>query len=162
MEVLPDVLKSGLKVIFCGTAVGTKSAQVGAYYAGVGNQFWDILYKTGLTPYRLDPLEFQSLLNFGIGLTDLAKRKSGTDENISSSDFDIENFKSKIIKHSPKALAFNGKRAVKNFLGHAVEYGRQVEQIGKTIIFVLPSTSGAAHGYWDESFWIELAEFVNK
>ena len=162
MEVLPDVLKSGLKIVFCGTAVGTKSAQVGAYYAGVGNQFWNILYKTGLTSYRLDPLEFQSLLNFGIGLTDLAKRKFGTDKDIYSSEFDVNGFISKITKYSPKALAFNGKRAAEEYSGHQVDYGRQLDQIGRTLIFVLPSTSGAAHGYWDESSWIELAEFVNK
>jgi TDG/mug DNA glycosylase family protein len=40
MSVLPDVLKPGLKVVFCGTAVGNKSARASAYYAGRGNQFW--------------------------------------------------------------------------------------------------------------------------
>ena len=44
MVVLPDVLERGLKVVFCGTALGPTSAQVGAYYAGPGNQFWDVLF----------------------------------------------------------------------------------------------------------------------
>jgi TDG/mug DNA glycosylase family protein len=39
MTVLPDVLEPGLRVVFCGTAVGAMSTQVGAYYAGCGNQF---------------------------------------------------------------------------------------------------------------------------
>jgi double-stranded uracil-DNA glycosylase len=30
-----------LKVVFCGTAAGTQSAQAGTYYAGRGNYFWD-------------------------------------------------------------------------------------------------------------------------
>jgi TDG/mug DNA glycosylase family protein len=41
-----------------------------------------------------------------------------------------------------------------------VSYGCQPENIGKTAIFVLPSTSGSARGYWDESHWIDVAEFV--
>lgn len=39
MAILSDVLGPGLKVVFCGTAVGTRSVQTGAYYAGRGNQF---------------------------------------------------------------------------------------------------------------------------
>jgi TDG/mug DNA glycosylase family protein len=45
--VLPDLLQLGLKVVFCGTAVGDQSARRGAYYAGPGNQFWNILAETG-------------------------------------------------------------------------------------------------------------------
>lgn len=33
MDILPDVLKPGLKVVFCGTAAGNRSATNGAYYA---------------------------------------------------------------------------------------------------------------------------------
>jgi TDG/mug DNA glycosylase family protein len=71
MTVLPDVLQSNLKVVFCGTAVGTQSAQAGAYYAGRGNQFWDILFQVGLTPRRLEPHEFRSLPAYSITLQHL-------------------------------------------------------------------------------------------
>ena len=63
--VLPDVLERGLKVVFCGTAVGPTSAQVGAYYAGPGNQFWDVLFRLGVTPRWLRPDEFKTLLGYG-------------------------------------------------------------------------------------------------
>ena len=86
MSVLPDVLKPGLRVVFCGTAVGSKSARAGAYYAGRGNQFWSVLYRVGLTPRQLEPQEFRLLLQYGIGLTDLAKRRSGSDGVLSSSN----------------------------------------------------------------------------
>jgi G:T/U-mismatch repair DNA glycosylase len=33
MEVLPDVLKSGLRVVLCGTAVANKSTNDMVYYA---------------------------------------------------------------------------------------------------------------------------------
>jgi double-stranded uracil-DNA glycosylase len=60
-SILPDVLAPNLKVVFCGTAAGTQSAEVGAYYAGRGNKFWRTLYEIGLTPRQLAPHEFTSL-----------------------------------------------------------------------------------------------------
>jgi TDG/mug DNA glycosylase family protein len=160
MTVLPDVLQEGLKVVFCGTAVGDKSAQRGAYYAGPGNQFWEVLYRIGLTPRRLSPPEYPQLIVYGVGLTDLAKTKSGTDNKIGKGDFDVQLFSEKIRHYHPKAIAFNGKRAAETFLDRKVEYGKQNEKIGDVAIFVLPSTSGAARGFWDESYWRELAEFI--
>jgi len=46
------------------------------------------------------------------------------------------------------------------FASPSVEYGPQKEKIGLTALFVLPSTSGAACGFWDPRFWFQLAEFV--
>ncbi len=42
VAILPDVLQPDLRVIFCGTAAGTQSAQLGAYYTGRGNYFWEL------------------------------------------------------------------------------------------------------------------------
>ena len=164
MTVLPDVLEPGLMVVLCGTAAGTMSAQVGAYYSGRGNLFWEVLARTGLTPYKLDPHEFGTLPNYRIGLTDLVKIRSGSDKAISSSDFDIPRFCSKINKFTPKVVAFNGKTSAKVFFGYSVDCGgpRRDERLGETVIFVLPSTSAAARTYWDESHWRELAAFVDK
>jgi len=50
VDILPDVLKPGLKVVFCGTAAGNRSAKIKAYYAGRDNQFWAVLHRIGLTP----------------------------------------------------------------------------------------------------------------
>lgn len=160
---LPDVLEPGLTVVFCGTAAGTTSAQVRAYYAGQGNQFWETLFQTGLTPRKLDPSEFSTLPKYGIGLTDLAKTQSGSDKDISSSDFDILGFCSKINRFNPKMIAFNGKASARAFFGCSVDYGgpKHDERIGETSIFILPSTSAAARRFWDESHWRELADFVD-
>jgi len=160
-EVLPDVLEPGLRVVFCGTAVGATSARVRAYYAGPGNQFWRVLVKVGLTPRVLSPHEFWELPKCGIGLTDLAKQTSGSDADVSASEFDVDATREKIEMFAPKALAFNGKRAAEVFFSSAVEYGRQGQSTGGTAVFVLPSTSAAARGYWDESRWEELADFCS-
>jgi TDG/mug DNA glycosylase family protein len=158
--VLQDVLEPSLDVVFCGTAVGERSNVVGAYYAGTGNAFWGVLARVGLTPRVLAPAEFRDLPQYGIGLTDLVKQRAGVDARLASTDFDVEAFRTKIERYGPRAVAFNGKRAAQIALGRPVSYGRQVEKIGEAVVFVLPSTSGAARGFWDESYWREVATFV--
>jgi TDG/mug DNA glycosylase family protein len=39
VDKLPDYLALDLRVVFCGTAVSARSAEVGGYYAGPGNEF---------------------------------------------------------------------------------------------------------------------------
>jgi len=162
-HVLPDVLEPNLKVVFCGTAAGTASARVRAYYAGPNNKFWQTLYTIGLTPRQLRPEEYATLPQYGIGLTDLAKYTSGPDLNLSSRDFAVPPFEEKIRTLSPKVLCFNGKKAAKTFLGtDYVEFGALGKQIGETRLFVAPSTSGAANGHWDISYWQQLAEVCGR
>ena len=158
--VLADVLSLDLKIVFCGTAVGERSAKQGCYYVGPGNQFWPILRKLQLIPKNFQPEKFLELPKQGIGLTDLVKIRSANDRELGIDEFDIGGFRAKIEKFGPKVLAFNGKRAAEVFLKRPVTYGVQKEQIGDTLIFVLPSTSGAARGYWNENEWIQLATFL--
>lgn len=162
MGVLPDVLKPGLKVVFCGTAAGNRSAAVGAYYAGKGNRFWEVLHRIGLTPRRLRPEEYCCLLEYGLGLTDLVKTTSGNDNVLGKESFDIDGFRRRVEKVAPKAVAFHGKRAAMEFLGRPLHYGLQPESIGTSAVFVLPSTSGAARAYWDEEYWVEVANYVAR
>ena len=158
--ILPDILAPGLRIVFCGTAAGKVSAEKRAYYAGPGNRFWPTLYEIGLTPRRLEPAEFPKVLEFGIGLTDVAKAVSGADSDLPRHGFDAASLRRKINQLAPEALAFNGKRAAEEVFGRSVSYGREREKIGSTTVFVLPSTSGAARRYWDVSHWCALAEFV--
>lgn len=160
-DVLHDVLETGLDVVFCGTAVGTKSKENGAFFAGAGNKFWGTLFRAGLTDHVFVPEEYSRLLKFGVGLTDLIKSQSGPDSKISHTNDDNEILRNKILKYKPHILAFNGKKAAKLFFGSKkISYGEQNEKIGTTRIFVLPSTSGLASNYWNESYWIELGEEV--
>ena len=159
---LPDILRPGLDLVICGAAAGRRSAEVGAYYAGPGNKFWRILHETGLTPRLLPAEEFRSLPDFGIGLTDLAKTASGSDAEIPRGAWDADGLRRKVEAARPRILAFNGKNAAQRFLGRSrVGYGPQNERIGGTALFVLPSTSGAASGYWDPEPWHALARRIS-
>ena len=158
MAVLPDLLAPGLRLVVCGSAVGTQSARRGAYYAGPGNRFWVTLARVGLTPITLSPDQYPALLAHGIGLTDIVKERHGADSTLRAADFDPAGLRARIERWQPRVLAFNGKRAAAAFFGSAVGYGYQAGcDIGATRIHVAPSTSGAARGFWDEAPWREIA-----
>ena len=130
MEILPDILKPNLKIVFCGMAASTRSAKLKAYYASVGNKFWSTIFDIGLTPDKISPRDFHKLINIGIGLTDLVKDISGNDSDIIPSVNDIRILKDKIEWYKPAILGFNGKASAKYFLVHDQETFLGIERRG--------------------------------
>ncbi|MBI4501537.1 MAG: mismatch-specific DNA-glycosylase [Gemmatimonadetes bacterium] len=160
---LDDLLRPNLLVVFCGTAAGARSAELKQYYAGRGNQFWSTLAATKLTPRQLDPSEYRLLPEFGIGLTDIAKNRSGNDGEIRFRHSDRQRLRDVISKYQPRYLCFNGKRAACEYLGtRSIQYGVQAEKIEATTLFVAPSTSAAAGAAWDLKIWMDLAKRVRS
>lgn len=160
--ILPDLLRANLRLVICGSAAGTRSAQDRAYYAHPGNRFWPTLHAAGLTSRRLRPDEYPALLEFGIGLTDVCKTESGADSALSKTAYDPDSVRAKILRYGPRAIAFNGLNPARSVLGRTARYGRQRDAIGDTAVFVLPSTSGLACRHWDERPWHDLAEFLRE
>jgi double-stranded uracil-DNA glycosylase len=161
-HILPDVLRPGLRLVFCGTAAGKRSAAERAYYAHPGNMFWRALFEARLTPRLLAPAEFLLLPDYGLGLTDLAKRHAGNDNELPQDAFDVPALLAKIERHAPRMLAFTSKHAARALLDRAVTYGLQDKTIKGTQLFVLPSPSGQARGHWSLAPWQTLSDFVRK
>ena len=69
-----DLLESHEEAGFLRTSAAER-----AYYAHRQNKFWKILHETRLTPEPLQPHQYRSLLQHGIGLTDLVKAGAGMD-----------------------------------------------------------------------------------
>jgi len=158
--VLPDLLEPGLRLVFCGTAAGTRSAQEGAYYAHPGNMFWRTLFATGLTPRLLAPAEYPLLPSFGIGLTDLSKFHYGNDADLPVDAFDVAALEDKVRRFAPRVIAFTSKHGGLAALGKGIGYGRQPRTFGGAQAFVLPSPSGQARRSWDLRVWQALADAV--
>jgi TDG/mug DNA glycosylase family protein len=163
--VLPDLLEPGLRLVFCGSAPGAVSAARGAYYAHPGNRFWSILHQAGLTPRKLAPAEYPSLLCHGIGLTDMAKHAFGNDDELPPGAYDPQGFATRIRAVNPAAVAFTAKAPAAAFLGRrtgAIPYGH-VEGPGDfPAVWVMPSTSGQASRFWDARPWLALGRWFNK
>ena len=162
---LPDQLRADLRLVFVGTAASTRSASLGHYYAHPGNRFWRALHEVGITSRRHHPGEFASLLELGIGFTDLSKSGAGMDHQIARQSFDVAGFKAKIQTYRPRTIAFTSKKAASLFYGkpsNVLSLGRQQLMHGLPDIFVLSSPSGAASGHWSLQPWRELAEWIKQ
>ncbi|CAN5448307.1 mismatch-specific DNA-glycosylase [soil metagenome] len=145
---LPDLLRPGLDVVFCGTAVADRSADLGHYYAGPGNDFWQLLGESRIVPKRIPLSDDHTVVGLGIGLTDLVKCRSASDDGLlTSEDFDVVGFVEKIETNTPRWVAFHGKtaaRAYRRVSGSASQsLGVQTWRVANSEVFVVPSSSGS-------------------
>jgi TDG/mug DNA glycosylase family protein len=152
-----------LKLVFCGTAPGTVSAQRGHYYAHPQNKFWRTLHAVGLTPRLLEPREYAMLTDYGIGLTDIAKHVSGMDKELPPGALGREAaaaLRARIGAVSPRILAFTSLNGGRRVMGAKATPGEQAEKIGDTRVWILPSPSPVAQWNWHQSVWQALADSV--
>ena len=148
MRTLPDYLRKGMKLVLVGCNPGERSARVGHYYAGRGNQFWPIMYDSGVIPEPLDYNDDKRLVEFGIGLTDLVKRPTKCIEELDRQEFAEGRvlLAQKLEEIKPRVVAFNGKVVYERFAGRKCSLGLQKETLYGAHVFVLPSTSGSNAG----------------
>ena len=162
---LPDILARDLRVVFCGTAVASASAERGYYFAGPRNAFWELLYRAGFTPHQLTPEDDTALPSYGIGITDLVK--DAVQSNDRGLDFSrAPDLQLRLAPFEPRWVAFAGlnagRKAAKVFGWSAPTYGAQDWMIGTAQVFVVPNPS-AADAAWPRDgrtkldWWRELA-----
>ncbi len=159
---IDDLLRPGLSLVFCGTALSRASYQARAYYAKPGNRFWPTLAQVGLTPRRFQPGEYPELLDLDIGLTDLCKLHYGQDDELPPGSLDAQGLLAKLAVYRPLRLAFTSKNAAQAVYGRKVDYGQQKEPLEGAQVWVLPSPSGLATRFWNVEVWQALADEVRK
>jgi len=162
-HVLPDRLKPGLKLVFCGTAAGRISALQKAYYAHSQNKFWKTLHAVGLTPRLFAPHEYELLWEHGIGLTDIAKHVYGMDHQLPPEALGGDAataLRARVLKVQPAILAFTSLNAGRKVMGAGASAGEQEAKLGDTRVFILPSPSPLAANHWDIAPWQMLAKAV--
>ncbi|MEM7678868.1 MAG: mismatch-specific DNA-glycosylase, partial [Myxococcota bacterium] len=71
-KTVPDIIGPDLRILFVGINPSLYSAVVGHHFARPGNRFWPALHLGGLTEVRLKPEQDTTLLDYGIGLTNIA------------------------------------------------------------------------------------------
>src|SRR3954470_21850668 len=142
---VPDVLAPGLDVVFCGINPGRASAAAAAHFANPRNDFWRLLHDAGFTPRLLDPTEQHEALSHGIGITNAAYRTTPGSGDLRASDFEgsRERLERLAADLRPRAIGFVGKEAYRGVFRERPDLGLQERPLGKTTLFVLPSTSPA-------------------
>lgn len=165
---LPDHVRPGLEVLLVGINPGLRSAEVGHHFAGVNNRFWDLLWDAGITPRRLSYEDDGRLVDFGIGLTNIAARPTRSISELGRKDYARGRLGlvEKIARLKPALVAFVGVTAYREFRRGStvpparIRCGLQKDRIERAPVFVLPNPSGRnAHYTYAQMrrYWKRLA-----
>jgi TDG/mug DNA glycosylase family protein len=142
---LPDIVASGLDILFCGINPGLRAAASGHHFDGKGNRFWHALYLAGITPILLSPTQDRSLLDYHCGLTTAVRRPTRGADNLGKHEILAagEALIAKVGLLKPRCVAFLGKTVYAALADdRSLEWGLQPDQFGETAIWLLPNPSG--------------------
>ena len=131
-----------MKLVIVGCHPTESSVRVGHYYSGRENEFWPLLFTSGVVPEPLDYRDDKRVIEFGIGLTDLVKRPSKTPVELTREDFAEGRIvlSQKLEEFAPRVVAFNGRLTYEQFAQRKCRYGIQKELLYGARIYVLPAT----------------------
>jgi len=176
---IEDVIRPGLRVLFCGINPGLYSAATGHHFARPGNRFWPALHRGGFTPRQLHAAEQQQLLSYGLGITNIVARASTRADELTRAEIVAGGaiLKDKVRRYRPGWLAVLGigayktafdartdreRRASAGFASSAraprINIGSQPEPIGDTRVWVLPNPSGLNAHYTLDALTAEFAK----
>jgi TDG/mug DNA glycosylase family protein len=141
---LPDVIRPGLDVLFCGINPGLYSAATGYHFARPGNRFWPALHLAGFTERRLRPDEQWDLLDAGLGITNVVPRASARADELAADELraGARRLTSLVGVQRPRRLAVLGVTAYRVAFGEPKAVVGDQERLGETGVWVLPNPSG--------------------
>src|SRR5918997_1912708 len=105
-----DLLRPGLKLVFCGYNPSLASGRSGNHYAHPGNRFWRLLFAAGITDRLFRPEEDARLLDLGIGFTNLCPRPTRRADELTREEIraGAEELRAKLESLRPRAVAYTG------------------------------------------------------
>jgi TDG/mug DNA glycosylase family protein len=149
--ILPDILDSGLDVVFCGINPGMQAAATGHHFFGRSNRFWKVLHLAGYTAELITPENDRKILLYRCGLTTVVERPTAKATEVARHEFVVASVKlrKKIEICRPRNIAFLGKAAYAAITGlRQVEWGLQpVEFVAGVSTWVIPNPSGLNRGF---------------
>ncbi|MER7197510.1 double-stranded uracil-DNA glycosylase [Streptomyces sp. CB01635] len=149
-RIVPDVIASGLSVLFCGINPGLMTAATGHHFARPGNRFWPVLHLSGFTPRQLAPAEQEELLSYGLGITNVVARATARADELSGQEYRDGGrlLTAKVERLRPRWLAVVGVTAYRSAFGEPkARIGPQERMIGGTRVWALPNPSGL-NAHW--------------
>jgi TDG/mug DNA glycosylase family protein len=143
--ILPDYLANDLVILFVGTVASDISAERGHYYANPSNRFWQLLFHAGLTEHLLSAEDDSTIVEYGLGLTDVVKTQHSGDDTQLLKEHIVagrQPLLQKIQQYAPKIVCFTSKNAFHIYFGYrAQSFVLQAESLGGSLVFITPSPS---------------------
>src|SRR5437764_14126779 len=140
-----DLIRPGLRVLFCGINPSLYSAAVGHHVPRPGNRFWPTLHAAGFTERLLSPFEDATLLERGYGLTNLVRRATATAEELTCEELAAggRRLVRLVRRYRPATVAFLGVTAYRAAFGlPKAGLGGQPTALGPSTVWLLPNPSG--------------------
>jgi TDG/mug DNA glycosylase family protein len=137
-------------VLFVGINPGLYSGATGHHFARPGNRFWKALHGPGFTDREYSPFEDRSLLELGVGITNLIARTTGNADELSPEEYreGAARLERKVQRSRPAVVAFVGITAYRTAFGRPrAKVGPQEESLGGARVWVLPNPSGRTAAY---------------
>ena len=141
-----DLLRPGLDLVFCGYNPSLRSGASGHHYAHPGNRFWRVLFAAGITQRPYEPGEDETLLDLGMGFTNLCPRPTRRADELTREEIraGAVELRAKLEELRPRAVAYTGIGVYKWFRATSkVGWGVQAEPaVAGVTDVVVPSPSG--------------------
>ena len=150
-----DLLRPGLRLVFCGYNPSLTSGRSGHHYAHPGNRFWRVLHASGITDRLYRPEEDEALPeSLGIGFTNLCPRPTRRADELSREEIRVgaTQLRRKLGELRPGVVGYAGIGVYRWFRATSkVSWGLQDDPVvpGVTDV-VLPSPSGLNRMSFDE------------
>ncbi|TDN69273.1 G/U mismatch-specific uracil-DNA glycosylase [Paraburkholderia sp. BL10I2N1] len=145
VQSLPDVMETGLSLVFCGINPGIRAASTGHHFEGRGNRFWRVMHLAGFTPELIRPEDDRTVLRYGCGLTTVVPRPTAQAAELSRPEIELagDAFRRKIDQYAPRHIVFLGKMALSAISGtRDIRWGPQTRPFGGAQAWVVPNPSG--------------------
>lgn len=142
---LPDVIAPGLRVLFVGINPGLYTAAIGHHFGRPGNRFWPALFRGGFTPRIFSPFESPTLLEYGLGISNLVSRATLRADELTSKELQrgVPILEKKVRRFGPKWVAFLGLTSYRvAFSTPKARLGEQGGFFAGARVWLLPNPSG--------------------
>ncbi|MBA3338760.1 MAG: G/U mismatch-specific DNA glycosylase [Geodermatophilaceae bacterium] len=157
---IPDVIETGLAVLFCGINPGLWSGALGRHFARPGNRFWPALHRSGLTPRQMRPDEQNELPSYGLGITNLVARTTARADELTTREMldGAHRLTRLVTDYRPAWVAVLGVTAYRlGFQQRHATIGRQPGLLAQARLWVLPNPSGLNAHYQLDALAEEFA-----
>lgn len=143
---LVDIIDYNLTMLFVGYNPSLRSAEFGHHFAGRGNNFWRLLYQSGLTKELYTYEEDRELLAQGYGISNIVERPTKAADEISRAEYENgrDILRKKIEKYRPQVVCHVGIGVYRTYVGKSkADWGIQDSYPVQGVTdFVVPNPSG--------------------
>jgi TDG/mug DNA glycosylase family protein len=149
---LADLVRPGLRVLFCGYNPSIYAADRGVPFARPGNRFWPAVLASGLLTVDRDP--WHAVTHRRVGFTDLVKRATAAAAELSRDELRAGLGRVTAICEwlAPEIVCFLGIGGWRDLVDRTAVAGWQDDGLGPSRVYVMPNPSGLNASTQHEGF----------